>query len=95
MTAAPRGAGTRRVVAAVATLLLAALAAWCLSRGVVVSSSTGGLLTEPVPRTELRGNWLLGGAVAGTAAVLTALEAASGLARGVWRRSRPEGRPAS
>lgn len=85
----------RRVAAAVATVLLAALAAWCVSRGVVTSSSTGGLLTEPVPRTELRGSWLLGAAAAGTAAVLSALEAASGLARGVWPRSPREGRPAS
>jgi hypothetical protein len=75
----------RRVAATVVAVVLAAVAVWCLTRGIETRLSTGGLLTAPVPRTTLRGGWLLGAAAAGTVAILVALEAGSGLT-GRWRR---------
>lgn len=75
----------RRLAATAVAVVLAALAVWCLTRGIETGLSTGGLLTAPVPRTTLRGGWLLGAAAAGTAAILVALEAVAGLG-GRWRR---------
>lgn len=76
----------RRLTATVVAVVLIAVAVWCLTRGIETGYSTGGLLTAPVPRTTLRGGWLLGAAVAGTAAILVALEAAAGLGGRLRRR---------
>lgn len=85
---APVSGAARRGAALVATVVLLALAAWCLTRGIEVRSSTGGLLTAPVPSTRVSGGWLLAAAVAGTAGILTALEAGAGPGPRRWRRSR-------
>ena len=79
-------ATTRRLVATVVAVVLAAVAVWCLTRGIETGLSTGGLLTAPVPRTTLRGGWLVGAAVAGTAAILVGLEAGAGLGGRLSRR---------
>lgn len=58
---------------AVAVVLLG-VGAWCLTRGIAIGSSTGGLLTAPVREVRLHGGWLVGATAAVTTALIVALE---------------------
>lgn len=61
--------------------VLLGVTGWCLVRGIVIAPTTAGLLTAPVDQVTLRGAWLVGATVAGTAAILLAIQLVARLRR--------------
>lgn len=85
---------TRRIaLSTTLAFVLAAVAVWCADRGVTVRSSVGGLLVEPVPTVRVVGGWVAAAVLAGTVALLLALEAVHALRVGRALRSAPARHP--
>ena len=85
----------RAALATTVALVLAGLAVWCVARGVSHRPSVGGLLVQPVPTVRVVGGWVAAAVLAGTVALLVAIEAVRALRTHRALRSATPGRPST